>query len=363
MIKTHKIRLNPSETQKLYFRKACGTRRFVYNWGLSEWKRQYEAGEKPTAVALKKQFNSIKKAQFAWVYEVTKCAVEGAFADLGDAFQRFFKKQNAYPKFKKKGKSRDSFYIANDKFKLRGNTIILPHIGQVNLTEPLRFMGKIMSAAISRTAEWWFVSISVETNDEPPMPAPQQAVGIDLGLNRLATLSDGTVFENQKPLRHLLRKVIRLSKDLSRKQKGSKNREKAKLKLARLHYQIRCKREDFLHKATTEIAANFGFVALEDLNLKGMMQNRKLSLSLGDASLGKFEQFLTSKLLNRNAIVQYVGRFYPSTKTCHACGNVKQEMALSEREYHCEQCGMVCNRDYNASLNILHERLSLFASN
>jgi putative transposase len=358
MIKTHKLRLNPSEEQKLYFRKACGTRRFVYNWGLAEWKRQYEAGEKPSAMALKKQFNSIKKAQFVWVYEVTKCAVEGAFADLADAFQRFFKKQNAYPKFKKKGKSRDSFYIANDKFKLDGNTITLPHIGQVNMTEPLRFLGKMMSATVSRTADWWFVSIFVDISDTP-MPASQQAVGIDLGLNRLATLSDGTVFENQKPLRHLLRKVKRLSKDLSRKQKDSKNRAKAKLKLARLHYQIRCKREDFLHKATTEIAGNFGFVALENLNVKGMMQNHKLALSFGDASLGTFEQFLTSKLLSRNAVVQQVGRFYPSSKTCHACGNVKQELALSEREYHCEQCGMVCDRDYNASINILHEGLRL----
>jgi putative transposase len=359
MIRAHKIRLNPTEEQIVYFRKACGTRRFVFNWGLAEWKRQHEAGEKPSAMAIKKQFNSIKKDLFPWVYEVTKCATEGAFVDLGDAFQRFFNKQTGYPQFKKKGKSNDSFYVANDKFRVEDHTITLPHIGKVNMTEPLRFAGKIMSATISRTADWWFVSIAVEVADEHHPPSPQ-AVGIDLGLNHLATLSDGTVFENQKPLRHLLRKVKRLNQDLSRKQKGSKNREKAKRKLARLHYKICCKREDGLHKVTTKIAEGFGFVALEHLNVKGMIQNHKLALSLGDASLGKFDKLLTSKVLTRNGVVQHIGRFYPSSKTCHLCGHVKSELTLSEREYQCESCGLACDRDYNASVNILQEGLRLF---
>lgn len=359
MIRAHKIRLNPAEEQIVYFRKAFGTRRFVFNWGLAEWERQYRAGEKPSAISLKKQFNSIKKELFPWVYHVTKCAAEGAFVDLGDAFQRFFKKRNGYPQFKRKGKSKDSFYIANDKFKVEGNTITLPHIGKMNMTEPLRFVGKIMSATISHAADWWFVSISVELADEHHLP-PQQAIGIDLGLNRLATLSDGTVFENQKPLRHLLRKVKRLNQDLSRKQKGSKNWEKAKSKLSRLSYQIRCKREDWLHKVTTEIAREFRFVALENLNVKGMMKNHKLALSLGDASLGNFNHFLTHKVIARNGIVQHISRFYPSSKTCHQCGNVKHELALSEREYYCHQCGMVCDRDYKASINILMEGLRLF---
>lgn len=310
-------------------------------------------------MALKKQFNNIKQDLFPWVYEVTKCAAEGAFVDLAKAFQRFFKKQAGYPQFKKKGKSNESFYIANDKFKVEGHTITLPHIGKVNMTEPLRFVGKIMSATISRMADWWFVSIAVEVADEQHRSLPQ-AVGIDLGLNRLATLSDGTVFENQKPLRRLLRKVKRLHQNLSRKQKGSKNREKAKRQLARLHYQIRYKREDWLHKVTTQIANAFGFVALEDLSIKGMMQNHKLALSLGDASLGKFDEFLTTKVSIRNGVVQHIDRFYPSSKTCYQCRHVKTELALSERKYHCEACGMVWDRDYNASLNILREGLKLF---
>jgi len=283
MIRSHRIRLNPTPEQATYFAQAAGTRRFVYNWGLEEWQRQYKAGGKPSAMALKKQFNAIKGEVFPWVYEVTKCAVEGAFMDLGAAFTNFFEGRANYPKFKAKKRSKEGFYVANDKFEVSEHAIKLPHIGVVNMSETLRFDGKIMSARISQTAGWWFVSITVD------LPKKQTvhnggAVGIDLGLNRLATLSDGRGFESQKPLRQMLKKVKRLSRDLSRKQKGSKNREKARLKLARLHYRIACIRDDILHKITTEIAQDYAFVGIETLHVKGMLQNHALAQALSDAA-------------------------------------------------------------------------------
>lgn len=366
MIRSHSIRLHPTPEQANYFARAAGTRRFVFNWGLAEWKRQYEAGEKPSALALKKQFNAIKGELFPWVYEVTKCAVEGAFMDLAAAFKNFFKgckagRKVGYPKFKAKKRSREGFYVANDKFDVSGHWIKLPHIGLVNMAEKLRFQGKILSARFTQQAGWWFVSIAVEMPDMHQQPL-SDTTGIDLGVNRLITLSDGRVFENQKPLRHLLEKVRRLHRSLSRKQKGSKNREKARLRLSRLHYRIACIREDYLHKVTTVLAEQYGFIGVENLNVRGMMKNHALAQALGDAAFGMLSRFLFVKVEARSGKVQAIGRFYPSSKTCSCCGHVKAELALAEREFVCEACGFKLDRDYNAAINILNEALRLAAS-
>jgi len=366
MIKAHRIRLNPTAEQDEYFRKASGTRRFVYNWGLAEWKRQYEAGEKLSAFTLKKQFNALKGEQFPWVYDVTKCAVEGAFMDLANAFTHFFAGRKAgrkvgYPKFKAKKRSREGFYVDNEHFSVSGHWLKLPHIGRVNMTEKLRWAGKLLSARITRTAQWWFVSLTVELPDVGLTP-PSAQVGIDLGINRLATLSDGQPFENQKPLRTLLRKLAHAQRDLSRKQPGSRNRDKARLKVARLYYRIACIRADHWHKVTTHIAQQYGFVAVETLHVKGMLHNRSLAQAHGDAAFGLFRTFLISKVECAGGVVQPLGRFFPSSKTCSACGQVKDTLSLAERVYHCEQCGMTLDRDLNAALNILHEGQRLRAA-
>ena len=366
MIRSHRIRLNPTPEQAEYFARAAGTRRFVFNWGLAEWKRQIEAGGKPSARALKKQFNAIKEEQFPWVYDVTKCVVEGAFMDLAAAFKNFFDGRKArrkvgFPKFKAKKHSRDGFYLANDKFDMSGHWLKVPKLGLVNMAETLRFQGKVMAAHITRTADWWFVSISVEIPD-PAQAQNDGQIGIDLGINRLVTLSDGSVLENQKPLRSLLRKVKRLSRALSRRQKGGKNREKARRKLARLHYRIACIRDDLLHKATTALAEQYGFIGVESLNVKGMMRNHALAQALGDAAFGQFATFLSNKVAVRGGQVQEIGRFYPSSKTCSCCGLVKQDLSLSDRTFVCPACGFTLDRDWNAAINILNEALRLSTS-
>src|SRR6266699_1183975 len=244
MIKAHKIRLNPTPEQAHYGAKAAGTARYTFNWAVAEWKRQYEAGEKPSALKLRTQFHALRREQFPWTYDVTKCAVEGDFIDMAAAFKNFFEGRKAgrktgYPKFKSKKRSRQSCYLANDKFAVGDHWIDVPKLGRVNMAEKLRFSGKILSARISKTADWWFVSITVEMPDVvPENHCPP--VGIDVGLNRLATLSDGRRYENQRPLRHLLKSLRRWNKELARRSKGGRNWQKTKSKLARLHYRIAC---------------------------------------------------------------------------------------------------------------------------
>jgi putative transposase len=227
MIKAHKIRLNPTEEQKVYFAKAAGTARFVWNWALAEWNRHYEAGEKPTALKLKKQFNAIRREQFPWTWDVTKNASDQPFFDLQKAFTAFFAGQNARPTFKSRKTSKPSFYLANDQLELGDHRIWIPKLGWVNLAENLRFKGKVTGARVTKTADWWFVSITVEiaeTAEEQRKPA----VGMDVGLNRLATLSTGEEVENQAFLKTALKKLRQANKRLHRRVKGSKNREKAR---------------------------------------------------------------------------------------------------------------------------------------
>jgi putative transposase len=365
MIKAHKIRLHPTPEQANYFARAAGTARFVFNWALAEWKRQYEAGEKSSALALKKQFNAIRREQFPWSYEVTKCAIEGAFMDVGTAFKNFFEGRKAgrkvgYPKFKSKKHSHQSFYLANDKFMVGDHWIEVPKLGRVNMAEKLRFSGKILSARISKTADWWFVSITVEMFNEV-MVNTNPPVGIDVGLNRLATLSDGRRYENQRPLRNLLKKLRRLNKELARRKKGSENWQKTKSKLGRLHYRIACLRSDLLHKLTTEVSKTSGLVAVEDLHIKGLLQNHCLSRSFSDAALGMLLDLLESKVPSHGGTLVKVGRFYPSSQLCHCCGSRRADLTLDERTYVCVNpaCSYVGDRDENASFNILQEGLRL----
>jgi transposase len=216
MIKAHKIRLNPTAEQANYFVRAAGTARFVWNWALAEWNRQAEAGEKPTALKLKKQFNDLRRKQFPWTWEVTKNASDQPLFDLGKAWTAFFEgrkngKKTGRPKFKSKKKSQASFYLANDQMELGDHRVWIPKLGWVNTAENLRFKGKVTGARITKTAAWWFISISVELPDEHPDRCTP-AVGIDVGLNRLATLSTGEGYENQAFLKTALKKLRQASK-------------------------------------------------------------------------------------------------------------------------------------------------------
>lgn len=350
--RSHVIQLRPNNKQETYFEKACGCQRFVYNWGLATWKSEYEKGNKPTGRSLKKQFNAVKKADYPWIMEVTKCTADSAFENLNTAFKNFFRTKNGktYPKFHKKG-IKDSFTVDSTKFTIDGKRIRIPKLGWVRLTEELRFVGKLMSATVKKRAGKWFVSIAVETADTVRDEQLSGAVGVDLGVKTLATLSDGTVFDNPKMYYKYDKRLKRVQRSLSRKKKGSKNRAKTKLKLSKLHYKISCAVDDHLHKMTRYIADNYHSVVLENLNVKGMLKNRHLSKAVSRSNFYKIRQLLQYKC----ADVRLVGRYYPSSKTCSSCGRIK-DMPLHFRTYECV-CGLTLDRDQNAARNILGQGL------
>jgi len=350
-IRSHVIQLKPNNKQATYLQKACGCQRFVYNWGLAKWKEEYKNGNKPNGRGLKKMFNSVKRVEFPFVTEVTKCVVDAAFENLNRAFVNFFRKRSKYPKFHKKS-VHESFTVDNTKFTINGKKIRIPKLGWVRMTEELRFTGKLMSATVKQKAGKWFVSISVEIDDTESENQVSGAVGIDLGIKMLATLSDGTVFENPKTYYKYDKQLRRAQKSLSRKKKGSRNRAKAKLRLAKLHYRINCIVGDYIHKMTRYIADNYHTVVLENLNVRGMQKNRHLSKAVSRANFHKIKQLLQYKCLD----VRIIDRFFPSSKICSNCGRIK-DMPLHRRVYECE-CGLKLNRDLNAALNILGRGLS-----
>ena len=375
MNRSHVIRLNPTPEQEVYFRKACGVARHAYNWALARWKEYRVQGKWAKMNDLKTEYNRIKGEQFPWCYEVTKCAPEQAFADLGQAFANYWRmkeegtqpklkhprkdgEEAGFPHFKSKKRDRLSFYLANDKFSVDGNTLHVPKLGDVNMTEEQRFQGKIMSATISSRAGWWFVAISVEVEHETP-PHHDGAVGIDLGIKTLATLSDGVVFGNQRHYRQNLGRIKGLSKGLSRKVEGSQNWWKNTKKLARAHYLVACQRQDTLHKMTTHVAQTYALIGLEDLNAKGMLANHCLAQAVSDASFFEVKRQVLYKAEQYGGYVQLVDRWYASSKTCHHCGWMKEDLTLADRVWVCERCGAVNERDLNASLNVRDEAIRL----
>lgn len=349
---SHKIRLDPNGKQEHYFRKCCGTTRFTYNWALEEWQAEYRSGGKPTALSLKKKFNAIRREQFPWTYEVGRDCTSQAFTNLNSAYKGFFERRTGYPKFKKKG-HRDSFYIANDKFSIVGKRVRLPHIGWVKLREELRFEGKILSSTVSRHADQWYISVQVEVpNDYKKERKGNGTVGVDLGITTAATLSTGKKVKGPSPLRKNLRKLKRLQRRLNKKQKGSKNREKARRKVARLHKRIADIRLDFLHKLTSKLLSENQTVVIEDLNVNGMIKNRKLARAISDIGLYEFRRQLTYKSQLFDSIIVVADRWFPSSKLCSACGHKKDDLTLSDRTYSCPSCGLSIDRDINAAMNL-----------
>ena len=359
MLIAHKIALDPNNAQATYFARACGVARFAYNWALDEWQRQYEAWKadnsrpKPSQAALRRQLNAIKREQFPWMLEVTKCAPQMAIIQLGEAFKNFFAGRARYPQFRKKG-VHDRFTLTNDQFDIDGSRIRIPKLGWVRMRETLRFTGKIMSATISRVADRWFASITVDTPESSHLPKAenQGAVGVDLGVSALATLSTGEAIPGPKPHKALLGRLRRLSRSLSRKLKGSANRRKAKAKLARLHASIAAVRSDALHKLTTDLTRRFHTIGIEDLNVRGMVRNRHLARSIADMGFFEFRRQLEYKAAMRGGQVVVADRFYASSKTCSACGKKLDKLPLSVREWVCPSCCVVHDRDVNAAINL-----------
>lgn len=353
MILAHKIQLDPTARQVRAFARACGTARYTWNWALDAWETHYQqTGKSPKINELKKRWNREKPD---WVYLSPKDANQQPFSDLQRAYTNFFQKRASHPAFKSKHKNRDSFYLSNDKFRVDGQRVRLPKIGWVRMTEPLRFGGRAMSATVSRTADRWYISIQVDI----PKPKPkhgEEVLGIDLGLKNFATLSTGEVISAPKPLKRRLKKLRRLSRQHSRKQKGSRNRAKSAMKLARQHAKIANIRKDFLHKTTSELAARAKLLVIEDLSVVGM---RKLwGRAISDVALHEFRRQLTYKCELVGCGLLEADRWYPSTQLCSCCGG-RRKLELGERVYRCPDCDYIADRDLNAATNLHSVGLTL----
>lgn len=355
--------LDPNNQQRTGFYRHAGVARFAYNWGLEQRNRLYRERQEnerfTSAIEQHRELNKLKKTEFPWMYDVSKCAPQEALRDLHQAFKNFFRrlkngdKKAGFPKFKKKG-VRDSFRLTGA-IKFIGWAIQLPRLGRIRLKEKRESYhnGRILSATVSRTADRWFVSVTVKEEIDDPQPNDGPAIGVDLGIKSLAVTSEKEVFVNPKALNSRLRKLKRLSRQLSRKKNGSKNREKAKRQLARCHLKIHNIRQDTHHKLTTQLTKNHSRIVIEDLNVSGMMKNHRLARSIADVSFGELRRQLEYKSLWYGSELVIAPRFYPSSKRCSRCGHVKAEQSLSERTYICEECGLVIDRDQNAANNLL----------
>jgi putative transposase len=327
----------------------------MYNKALELWQKEYAAGNKPNGMALLKTFRAGERNEerYAYTREVHRDCTAQPFYDLNDAYKNFFKGLADKPAFKKKGKDKDAFYIANDKFKVNQKRVRIPILGWVKMREVLRWEGKIMSARVSRVADQWYLSINVDVGDVKRPRTADGVIGVDLGVKAAVTLSDGRSFVGPKALSRYQEQLARAQRRVARKQKGSKNRAKAKVRLARMYNKIACARLDFLHQTTSMICRQNQTIGMEDLNVAGMLKNHKLARAISDVGMGEFRRQLNYKTVLYDDDLVFADRFYPSSKKCSACGFVLKELSLSTREWTCPQCGEHHDRDMNAAKNLI----------
>jgi putative transposase len=309
VLKGYKTELDLNNAQVTACLKACGIARFVYNWGITRYQEEFQAGRPaPSSYSLQKELNALKKTDYPWMYDVSKCVPQGALDALQDAFKNFFRKcklkkqgkhkgKCGYPKFKSKKKGLGSFYLTGA-IHVHEKSIQLPRLGTLRLKRtnyiPTALRVKILSARVSEQAGRWYVSVQVEEEVADPVPATGKVLGVDLGIKTLATTSEAEAFENPKALRKNLKKLARLGRRQSRKKRGSKNRQKSARKLGRMHARIANIRSNALHQATSAIAKTKPrVIVLEDLNVSGMMKNRKLSRAVGDVGMYEFKRQIT----------------------------------------------------------------------
>lgn len=370
----YRYELKPNNEQTGLLIKSCGVARFAWNWGLAKRIELYQTNQDKerftNAINQHKELNTLKKTDYPWMYEVSKCAPQEALRDLDQAYSNMIRriknheKKIGKPRFKKKGKH-DSFRLTGT-VKVNNNHIQLPKIGNIKTKEHTdKFVGRIINATISREADRWFCSLSVEIDKSIPNQIIGDVIGIDLGINCFATITNGKNVDNiqsPKPLRKYIRKLKRLSKHQSKKQKGSNNRKKANLRLVRLHLRIKNTRKDFLAKLSSELAKTKSVIVIEDLNILGMLKNHRLARSVGDEGWGTFRRMLEYKTQWYGSKLVVIPRFEPSSKRCNHCGVVNKELKLSDRTWVCLNCGVVNERDPNASKNIRDKGIEMLST-
>ena len=360
--KAYRYRLRPTPVQEGLFRQFAGARRWVYNWALERRQAHYKAtGKRLSVTALCAELAALKQQPHtAWLREMDSQALQQAIRDLDLAFRAFFEKRARFPRFKAKKRERPSFRIPQ-RVTVEGELLLVPKVGPVELVLHRPLEGTPRSATFKQDATGaWYVTLIVHLDlpDMPlPTPDPARTVGVDLGLKDLAVLSDGRRVSAPKHYRRAERKLRRLQRHLSRCQKGSKNREKARLQVARQHQRVANQRRDYLHKLTTALVRQCDAICIEDLAVSGLGKTN-LGKSVYDAGWGKLRFMLAYKTRWQRKRLALIGRFYPSSRLCRACGTVNADLTLADRVWTCA-CGAAHDRDVNAAENIRHEGLRL----
>lgn len=357
MLRAYRYQLNPSATQRALFNKCFGSARYIYNWSLERRIKAYQEEKKRlTAYDLCKLLTPLKNEEGKeWLYETPNVCLQQAIRNMDSAFVRFFREKNGFPKFRNKhGRQRIQF-INNVEVDFEASKVKLPKIGWVRIHNSRPFEGKMGTVTVSRNAAGkHFVSVLVHTPDPIPEKRPVNeatAVGIDVGLHEYYVLSDGTRETNPRHYQNSEKRLAVLQRRLSKKQKGSNRRKRAKLAVAKCHYRIACQRNDFLHKLTSRLVKNHDSIVIEDLNVGGMLKNHCLAKHISSASWSEFFRQLEYKCEWNGKNLLRIGRFEPSSRLC-TCGFVNRELTLKDRTWNCPSCGEVHDRDLLAARNI-----------
>ena len=375
LLKSFKTEINPTEEQKVRIRKTIGTCRFIYNFYLAHNKELHESGKKFMSssrfrVWLNNEYLP-NHPEYSWIKEAYSKSVTQAVNDGQTAFTRFFNHKSAFPKFKKKGKSDVKMYFVRNNPKdclCERHRIKIPSLGWVRIKEkgyiPTTKDGYVIkSGHVSIKADRYYVSVLIEIPDHRIVNNSSEGIGIDLGLKDFAIVSNGKIYKNinkSAKLKKLEKKLIREQRSLSRKYENLKkgestqkrNIQKQKLKIQKLHHRIDNIRTDYINKIIAEIVKTKpSHITIEDLNVSGMMKNRHLSKAVASQKFYEFKTKLQAKCKENGIELRIVDRWYPSSKTCHCCKNIKKDLKLSDRLFRCD-CGYIEDRDFNAALNL-----------
>ena len=375
LLKSFKTEINPTEEQKVRIRKTIGTCRFIYNFYLAHNKELYESGKKFMSssrfrVCLNNEYLP-NHPEYSWIKEAYSKSVTQAVNDGQTAFTRFFNHKSAFPKFKKKGRSDVKMYFVRNNPKdclCERHRIKIPSLGWIRIKEkgyiPTTKDGYVIkSGHVSIKADRYYVSVLVEIPDKRTANNSSKGIGIDLGLNDFAIVSNGKTYKNINKsvrLKKLEKKLIREQRSLSRKYENLKkggstqkrNIQKQRLKIQKLHHRIDNIRTDYINKTIAEIVKTKpSYITIEDLNVSGMMKNRHLSKAVASQKLYEFKTKLQAKCKEYGIELRIVDRWFPSSKTCHCCKHIKKDLKLSDRIFKCD-CGYIEDRDFNAALNL-----------
>ncbi len=366
MLKVVKVRLYPTTEQEIALAKSFGCARWYWNYALNACIQHYSETGKSLKISVYKAYLTQLKKEYPWLKEDCYSAVLQCVAiNLNKAYSNFFEGRAKFPKFKSKHHKQSIQYPQN--VKVVGDCLEVPKIGVIKAVFHRPIEGKLKTVTISKTAtDKYFASILCEVEDNGSEPSGNKILGIDLGLKDFAIVHDGeevTKHSNPKHLKRHEKNLARKQKKFARKVKGSNSRNKYRKLVALVHERVSNSRQDFLHKLSRKLVDDSQVIIVENLNVKGMVRNRRLSKSISDVGWGMFVNFLDYKLKAKDGRLLEIGRFFPSSKTCSCCGHVVEELMLDIREWDCPECNTHHDRDGNAALNIRNEGIRILETN